>query len=192
MADLKSIGPSGHLNDAMSTGVCDVPCRCIFTDGSVDDFCIVRLSKFPPAERSATRSGIYFAGSIRYIEPSPFALPWDVRKSLANAIEYRMNWMPTRVQDVSFRQYTILDQPDFFAVGEVRGEEIMLQTAREGEWTGFYVCGDGSVDRETDNGFEEIEPPHQIKIVYAEWDEEIAAIAAPYRNWWTDRSGNSA
>jgi hypothetical protein len=144
---------------APATGLLSIPCACRTRSGVELPHCVVRLQNRPPLWGGR----VLFLDEVVDVEPSPHALPLDVRAAVFDADEIAMGFAPTLVRTPSGRRYLIdIDQYFFFA-DQTQGKDVKL--------------ADGAIDR---GDLPPITrwPPEQIVDIFGDYDERCAALRA--------------
>jgi hypothetical protein len=79
------------------------PCKIEFKNKEINDFCLLKLTTFPPGFFEAfygEKTENIYIDEIENIEPSRYALPQLVRNETMNPVEFRMgSYLPVMIED---------------------------------------------------------------------------------------------
>jgi hypothetical protein len=109
-----------------------IPCAVKNVSGEYHDKAIVLISKQPPYFWYNPQI-VHWADELVAINPSPFALPIDVRRASSQKREISMGFAPVGVVDNKGTEYTLPCESRFFDSNNVKGEEVSL-SGREKKW----------------------------------------------------------
>jgi hypothetical protein len=109
-----------------------IPCAVKNVSGGCHDKAVVLISKEPPCFWYEPPI-VHWADELANINPSPFALPLDVRKASSRKMEVSMGFAPVGIVDRQGIEYTLPCESQFFDSNDVKGEEISL-SRRKKKW----------------------------------------------------------
>ena len=101
-----------------------IPCSIQFSDGAIEDPCLVLVTDFPPILETLTRVRLF--RHVAQVRETEFALPLTVRSATRSAEERNMGFAPTAVEDPSGRMFLLNWSADVFDYDGVRGKDIQL------------------------------------------------------------------
>lgn len=109
-----------------------IPCAVENISGEYHEKSLVLISRQPPYSWYEPAM-VHWANELVNINPSPFALPIDVRKASSQKTEISMGFAPVGVIDKIGVEYTLPCKSCFFDINDVKGEEISL-SGRKKKW----------------------------------------------------------
>ncbi len=127
LSALAKIGGVEGSKDCIS-----IPCVVENVSGGYHDKAVVLISKQPPYFWYEPTI-VHWADQLATINPSPFALPLDVRKASSEKREVSMGFAPVGIVDRQGTEYTLSYESRFFDNNGIKGEEISL-SGREKKW----------------------------------------------------------
>jgi len=106
------------------SGVIQIPCAITLLTGERIDPALVWITKRPPIDMFTSRLMLF--QPVDKVEPSPFALPLNVRRVTVTAPEISMGFSPTRVEALDGRPFVLHWATSLFDRDGVKGSEIRL------------------------------------------------------------------
>ena len=167
LSALSAIGATHPRYWLGGQGVLAIPCAVTLTGGERLDPALVWLTRRPPLD--AFPACVRLWQGVAAVEPTRYALPFDVRQATVSAPEVRMGWAPTRVEAPDGRAYALDWATALFGQDGLVGDQLRLSRRRlrpdetlpagrfDGDWA---TC------------------------LLADWPPGVEQLTPPRRGWW--------